>query len=496
MADKTKARSNSAPMVKYGTMQNPRTTAKHKARSNSAHDVKYHTMRPTSSCANQKKTCETDKGHELKETDEDVVIKPSEQSEENEIPPSGNPDNLNQGMAPSRSSEKKQTSSNSAHSKYHTMPTSSSCANQKKTCETDKGHELKETDEDVVIKPSEQSEENEIPPSGNPDNLNQGMAPSRSSEKKQTSSNSAHSKYHTMKTCETDKGHELKETDEDVVIKPSEQSEENEIPPSGNPDNLNQGMAPSRSSEKKQTSSNSAHSKYHTMRPTSSCANQKKTCETDKGHELKETDEDVVIKPSEQSEENEIPPSGNPDILNQGMPRSRSCATNKYNTWAPSRSSEKKQTSSNSAYSKYHTMMKADCNCKQGANEGNGQKETGAEGCDQPDAAPKTLQSIPVAEVLDKTSVDLAHEFTFRELSQNIGREWEPLATYLGVGEKEIEHIKYDNPNNIKQQIYCMLLKWKSLCDDFGSSSFLVLADHLERVERKPLAAELRGNFK
>ena len=92
--------------------------------------------------------------------------------------------------------------------------------------------------------------------------------------------------------------------------------------------------------------------------------------------------------------------------------------------------------------------------------------------------------------------VDLVHEITFRSLSEEIGREWETLATYLGVGEKRIEHIKYDNPNNIKQQIYRMLLKWKSMCDDFGSSSFHFLADNLDRVERKPLAAQLRGDFK
>ncbi|XP_033641462.1 uncharacterized protein LOC117301541 isoform X3 [Asterias rubens] len=354
MADKKKARSNSAPMVKYGTMQNPRTTdANHKARSNSAHAVKFHTMRPTSSCANQKKTCETDRGHELKERDADVAINSSEQLEENEIPPSDNQDNLNQGMPRSRS------------------------------CPTNK--------------------------------------------------------YNTW--------------------------------------------APSRSSEKKQTSSNSAHSKYHTMRPTSSCANQKKTCKIDKGHELNETDADVVINSSEQSEENEIPPSDNLDHLNQGMPRSRSFPTNKYNTWGSSRSSEKNKS-------------KADCNCKQGANERNGRKETGAEGCDQPDAAPKTLQSNHAAEVIDEPSVDLVHEITFRSLSEEIGREWETLATYLGVGEKRIEHIKYDNPNNIKQQIYRMLLKWKSMCDDFGSSSFHFLADNLDRVERKPLAAQLRGDFK
>ncbi|XP_033641461.1 uncharacterized protein LOC117301541 isoform X2 [Asterias rubens] len=385
MADKKKARSNSAPMVKYGTMQNPRTTdANHKARSNSAHAVKFHTMRPTSSCANQKKTCETDRGHELKERDADVAINSSEQLEENEIPPSDNQDNLNQGM---------------------------------KTCKTDKGHELNETDEDVVINSSEQSEENEIPPSDNLDNLNQGMPRSRS--------------------CPTNKYNT---------------------------------WAPSRSSEKKQ-------------RPTSSCANQKKTCKIDKGHELNETDADVVINSSEQSEENEIPPSDNLDHLNQGMPRSRSFPTNKYNTWGSSRSSEKNKS-------------KADCNCKQGANERNGRKETGAEGCDQPDAAPKTLQSNHAAEVIDEPSVDLVHEITFRSLSEEIGREWETLATYLGVGEKRIEHIKYDNPNNIKQQIYRMLLKWKSMCDDFGSSSFHFLADNLDRVERKPLAAQLRGDFK
>ncbi len=83
----------------------------------------------------------------------------------------------------------------------------------------------------------------------------------------------------------------------------------------------------------------------------------------------------------------------------------------------------------------------------------------------------------------------------FRDLSQNIGREWERVASYLGVKEKKLEHIKIDNPHNVAQQIFCMLMTWKSTYENFGSSSFNALADILEGVGRKQLADELRGKF-
>ncbi|XP_071806468.1 uncharacterized protein [Asterias amurensis] len=130
------------------------------------------------------------------------------------------------------------------------------------------------------------------------------------------------------------------------------------------------------------------------------------------------------------------------------------------------------------------------------AGNGTGGKETGAEGCNQQDTEPQTLQSTHVPEVADQASVDLVHETIFRDLSDQIGRDWEKLATYLGVSEKRLEYIKMDHPLGVENQIYYMLMKWRSLCDNFGSSSFLVLADQLERIGQKPLAENIRGQFK
>ncbi|XP_033641465.1 uncharacterized protein LOC117301543 isoform X2 [Asterias rubens] len=130
------------------------------------------------------------------------------------------------------------------------------------------------------------------------------------------------------------------------------------------------------------------------------------------------------------------------------------------------------------------------------AGNGIGGKETGAEGCNQQDTEPQALQSNPASEVADQASVDLGHEIIFRDLSDQIGRDWEKLATYLGVSEKRLEYIKMNHPQDVEKQIYYMLMKWRSLCDNFGSSSFLVLANQLERIGQKPLAENIRGQFK
>ncbi len=83
----------------------------------------------------------------------------------------------------------------------------------------------------------------------------------------------------------------------------------------------------------------------------------------------------------------------------------------------------------------------------------------------------------------------------FRDLSENIGREWEKLATLLGVSDKRLDHIKMNHPNDVEKQIYRMLMMWKSLSKNFGSSSFLDLANNLERVGQQRLAEELRKQF-
>ena len=51
---------------------------------------------------------------------------------------------------------------------------------------------------------------------------------------------------------------------------------------------------------------------------------------------------------------------------------------------------------------------------------------------------------------------------TLTDISNNIGTGWESLAACLNVPHIAVEHIKADHKQSTQQQIYHMLLKWRS----------------------------------
>ena len=48
-----------------------------------------------------------------------------------------------------------------------------------------------------------------------------------------------------------------------------------------------------------------------------------------------------------------------------------------------------------------------------------------------------------------------------KELSEHIGGDWKALARELGLSRTDIDAIEYDNPFNMKDQIFEFFYKWK-----------------------------------
>ncbi|XP_038064815.1 uncharacterized protein LOC119735181 [Patiria miniata] len=84
---------------------------------------------------------------------------------------------------------------------------------------------------------------------------------------------------------------------------------------------------------------------------------------------------------------------------------------------------------------------------------------------------------------------DIAIEKHFRRLAEKLGPKWETLATELGCSSVKLFKIKEDNPCNVDNQIFAMLVEWKKRCGWFDES---ILAEALEKAGRLDLAQQFR----
>ncbi|XP_072033712.1 uncharacterized protein [Amphiura filiformis] len=80
-------------------------------------------------------------------------------------------------------------------------------------------------------------------------------------------------------------------------------------------------------------------------------------------------------------------------------------------------------------------------------------------------------------------------EMGLRELSSKLGVEWEKLATFLGFSFVDIQRFKCNQPQNMENQIFLMLMTWRCWLSNRATSHKLARA--LEKSGRTDLADEI-----
>ncbi|XP_071806655.1 uncharacterized protein [Asterias amurensis] len=84
-------------------------------------------------------------------------------------------------------------------------------------------------------------------------------------------------------------------------------------------------------------------------------------------------------------------------------------------------------------------------------------------------------------------------EICLRDLAKKLGPEWEDLATYLGIINRELTAVRSKGSGRVNSQIFCMLVRWMEGFDSFGEAAFNTLSLNLQRVERNDLVELLKG---
>ncbi|XP_071804446.1 uncharacterized protein [Asterias amurensis] len=87
----------------------------------------------------------------------------------------------------------------------------------------------------------------------------------------------------------------------------------------------------------------------------------------------------------------------------------------------------------------------------------------------------------------DLTLTDIETEVLFREIAEQLGEDWERLATYLGHRSSHLYAVKCDNAGNVRNQIFCMLVRWQQGFGPFGEAAFNTLSSSLESITRNDL---------
>ena len=87
---------------------------------------------------------------------------------------------------------------------------------------------------------------------------------------------------------------------------------------------------------------------------------------------------------------------------------------------------------------------------------------------------------------------DIETEVLFREIAEQLGEDWERLATYLGHRSSHLYAVKCDNAGNVRNQIFCMLVRWQQGFGPFGEAAFNTLSSSLESITRNDLVEFLK----
>ena len=85
-----------------------------------------------------------------------------------------------------------------------------------------------------------------------------------------------------------------------------------------------------------------------------------------------------------------------------------------------------------------------------------------------------------------------ALEKFYRWLSDQLGNEWEQLATPLGFTKSNIDHFKQNNAT-LADRIFGMLIAWSRKQAKIDESSATILRVALEAINRKDLAEDVKG---
>ena len=78
----------------------------------------------------------------------------------------------------------------------------------------------------------------------------------------------------------------------------------------------------------------------------------------------------------------------------------------------------------------------------------------------------------------------------YRRLSDQLGNEWEQLATQLGFLKENIDHFKQNNAT-LADRIFDMLIAWSRNQPRNHENSARILRAALEAIDRRDLADEL-----
>ncbi|XP_071806113.1 uncharacterized protein [Asterias amurensis] len=92
----------------------------------------------------------------------------------------------------------------------------------------------------------------------------------------------------------------------------------------------------------------------------------------------------------------------------------------------------------------------------------------------------------------DLTLTDIETEVLFREVAEQLGEDWERLATYLGHRRSDLYAVKRDNADDVRDQIFCMLVRWQQELGPFGKNAFDTLSSSLKRIERNDIVEFLK----
>ena len=82
---------------------------------------------------------------------------------------------------------------------------------------------------------------------------------------------------------------------------------------------------------------------------------------------------------------------------------------------------------------------------------------------------------------------DIETEVLFRRVAEQLGEDWERLATYLGHCRSDLYAIRCDNAGDVRDQIFCMLVRWQQGFGPFGEAAFNTLSTNLRRIGRNDI---------
>ena len=87
---------------------------------------------------------------------------------------------------------------------------------------------------------------------------------------------------------------------------------------------------------------------------------------------------------------------------------------------------------------------------------------------------------------------DIETQVLFREVAEQLGTGWERLATYLGHRSSDLYAIRRENADDVRDQMFCMLVRWQQRFGPFGEAAFNILSSSLKRIERNDIVEFLK----